>query len=279
MDRFEERAVAPARRAVARPRWVALVLAVAFSAAGWTESAEELAAATFDDGTIGAFAVVPAGTVRVVDDPLRSGRGNVAELTYRAGGGARPARAALALTPPAGRFGLGSTITISGDLLIPAATFNLRNPSIRRTLVSLRAPLSVNPADSTDAFVLLEFTGGCELRVEWSHEGYWRGSDCRLAPLDAGRWHRIVLAVTMNSAPDRHDGVLELSVNDSTVLRDSTVRFTNPMRPGAPSWQELLVGATRFRPEVRGGFDLSDGDTIDERRYWDNLVVRATRRD
>lgn len=258
-------------------RSVVIGAALLLLAARHPAQPEPLAAATFDDGTMGAFLVEPSGTVRVVDDPLGAGRGRVAEMRYRTASSVAPAQAALALSLPPRRVGPGGTLTIAGDLLIPASTFNLRNPSIRRTLLSLRAPLDVNPADSTDAFVVIEYTGACELRVEWSHDGYWRGSDCRLAPLEPGRWHRIALRATLNRAPDTADGRLELVVNGTVVLQDSTVRFTSPARPSMPSWQSVRIGATRFRPEVRGGFDLSDGATVDETRYWDNVVVTAER--
>lgn len=236
-----------------------------------------LGSANFDDGTVGTLAVQPAGTVSVVSDPLASGRGKVAEMSFRSDSVTPHPRAAVALALPPGKLGLGSTFYFSGDVLIPAETFNLRNPSVRRTLLSFRAPLDVSPHDSTDSFVMLEHTGGCELRVEWSHEGWWRGSECRLAPFEAGRWHRVAMRVSMNSRSDVADGTLELWVDGKSVFKETKVSLTNPARSGKPSWQTLLVGAMRFKAEVRGGFDLSEGDAIREVRYWDNVSFRTDR--
>jgi Polysaccharide lyase len=238
----------------------------------------ELGSANFDDGTFGPFTVQPAGTVRIVDDPAKSGRGKVAEMSFRSDSMTPHPRAALALMPPSQKFGLGSTIYFSGDVFIPATTFNLRNPSVRRTLLAFRAPLDVSPHDSTDSFVMLEHTGSCELRVEWSQDGWWRGSDCRLAPFEPDRWHKVEMRVTMNSAPDKADGTLELWVNGKSAFRDSTVRLTNAARAGKPSWQSLQVGVARYKAEVRGGFDLSEGDAIREVRYWDNVTFGTIRR-
>lgn len=235
-----------------------------------------LGTATFDDGTFGSFAVESPGTARIVDDPLNSGRKKVVELQFRSDSPTGHPSAGVKLSLSAGRAGLGSSIHFAGDVLIPASTFNLRNPSVRRTLVILRAPLDVSPSDSTDAFVMLEYTGACELRVEWSQDGWWRGSECRLASFEPGRWHRIEMRVTMNSALDRRDGILELLVNGVLAFRDSTVRLTNPARRGNPSWQTFLVGAMRYKAEVRGGFDLSEGNAIHEVRYWDNVSFRTT---
>lgn len=235
------------------------------------------AAASFDNGTFGSFTVDPPGTARIVDDPLGSGRKKVVELSFRSDSVTVHPAAAMKLALPPKQVGLGASLYFSGDVLIPGTTFNLANPMIRRTLLNFRAPLDVNPADSTDAYVVLEHTGGCELRVEWSQAGWWRGSGCRLAPFDHGRWHRIDLRVTLNSKPDRDDGIIELRVNGRVAFSDSAVRLTNPARKGVPSWQKLLVGSRRYKAEIRGGYDISDGDRISETRYWDNLSFRTDR--
>lgn len=101
---------------------------------------QELAAATFDDGTLGPFKADPVGSVRVVDDPTGRSRGKVAEMRYVATRTPAEPAAALSFTQTS-TLGLGSTVFFSGDLYIPDTTFNLDNARVTRMLLLFRAAL------------------------------------------------------------------------------------------------------------------------------------------
>ncbi|MBM4194159.1 MAG: hypothetical protein FJ202_07270 [Gemmatimonadetes bacterium] len=234
---------------------------------------QELAAATFDDGTLGPFKADPVGSVRVVDDPTGRSRGKVAEMRYVATRTPAEPAAALSFTQTS-TLGLGSTVFFSGDLYIPDTTFNLDNARVTRMLLLFRAALGEKLDESSDVFVVVMHNGGCGLGMQWSRDDAYGGTRCPLAPIKAGRWHRIEAELKLNSTVDARNGVVRAWIDGYLAHQDTAVRFTNPARREAPLWRSFVVGATRASAD---GGDLSDGGSISEVRYWDNVSFRTTR--
>jgi hypothetical protein len=81
----------------------------------------------------------------------------------------------------------------------------------------------------------------------------------------------------MNSAMSAHDGIVRLWVDGALVANDTTVLMTNPTWTREPVWREWAIGEKRRSADWNGLADISEGGSIDERRYWDNVVFSTSR--
>jgi hypothetical protein len=227
--------------------------------------------ATFEDGTPGPFAV--AGQVDFPDDPTSTGHGRVARMRYSAYKTPVEINSSLVFRP-APTFGLGSTVFFRGDLLFPSGTYNFNNPGVDRKLVALRATGVQADSGKRDLYVVLHLYG-CGLLVEWSENP--SGSACRFDRMSLGRWYHIEMQVTVNHAMAANDGAVRLWVDDSLVFEQMQIRMTNPAWRGRPVWFMWAVGEQRRSADFYGNADISEGGSIDEDRYWDNVAFGTTR--
>ncbi len=256
-------------------RWILSAGCCAMMSSGVLPRRADIAAANFDDGTTGLFVIEPAGTGAVVPDPTGSGHGNVVVLRYVADTTPGLLRSAV-IYPPTVKLGLGSTFYFSGDLYVPDTTFNLANQNVARRLVLFRGASGLLQNDSTDAFVLINLAA-CGVTVQWS-DGWKTGwTLCRAQP-DPGRWHRLETQVTMNHAVSSTDGVIRLWIDGKLVYQDLTVRLTDPRAKGQPVWREWAIGVDRNSADFGSVPDISEGGSISEVRYWDNVTFTTTRK-
>ncbi len=253
-------------------RPVALIVAsLGVALAAWGSPAAPIVSADFDNGTPGPFSVI--GQASFPDDPSGTGHGRVAQLRYADTTFPVEIRSALVYHPKPG-MGLGSTLFFSGDLYLPDGTFNLGNLNIDRKLVTFRAAPTVADTTQPDLTVVVHLYA-CGVLMSWSENR--AGSGCHLGTFETARWYHVEAEVKMNSAMGKSDGILRIWVDGFQTLNDTTVILTNPKWRHKPEWREWSVGEQRRSADFDGTPDISEGGSIDESRYWDNVVFSTTR--
>lgn len=259
--RAETPALAPVPATV--PVAAPVAVPVAVPAARRAVASPVIAAHDFNDGTFGPFTNDTPGHNSIVDDPTRSGHGKVVRISYR---GSAPDGAIdlnQYFSSPVGGHGYGKTFFAAGDVYFPTTTLNLGDPRVLRKLFYFR----VNDAESGQTTNLVLLMLGNQLMINWSGPSFSINSPEALAAITPGRWSRIEMQTTMNSAPTAEDGIIRLWVDGALVYSTADVKLTEPTWR-SPRWKSWWVGHQREGNHVE--------TSVDEERYWDNVVFSTS---
>ena len=229
-----------------------------------------VAAADFEDGTLGTF-TNPWGTgIDVVADPANGGHGKVARIHYVTN--------ALtqfddnrALFPRGFSIGLGNEVLFQGDVYLPPTVrMDASGPDyVLRKLFRFGWDGKAFPHPLETELVAV----GPQFQVYNIYGSHEKTStnyvDPSVATLTAGAWHRIKLQLKINSSFAASDGVVRIWVDSVLLFERTAQRWSEPTWPDKPAsyiWNSWGVG-----------YQANGTRAIDEYRYWDNLKFSVKR--
>jgi hypothetical protein len=216
-------------------------------------------ATTFDTGSSAPFVDTNGSAtgnqhINIMDDPTGQFVGKVARYRFQRTGGSVDVNRALTYTlSPGDAVGLGKTIFMRGEVLIPTPQPNMAN--------AMRKLIYVQRATNDASFAVIKATGNT-LKVEITGNRIFSGGSL---PYDG----RVALEVqiTANSALGVADGILRVWKNGALVIDRSDVLWLTTTAP----FKEIKFGQQTQHEQ-------NDATIMfDEYRYWDNLAVSAQR--
>lgn len=209
-----------------------------------------LAAADFEDGTIGPFSHhghSGRGLYEIIPDPTGSGRGNVLHLIYLdPPTGSSDTESYIRWSPPQDKpITYGDTVYSYGQFYIVPNGFDGNRKLWRYYVGSQGGP-------GSDITIWTSQV----LRVEGA--GLFQNTQ---APVTFGQWHTLGVQLTMNSAQGVQDGRFRVWLDGQQVFDENF----DPLREGVGT-----LSSIRFGYQTQSTRDTVN---LDDHRYWDNVVI------
>jgi hypothetical protein len=246
-------------------------------------SSPDLAAATFDDGTLGPFVYPWKTELDFPADPTGSGHGRVARFHYQ--GGFSDDNRAMEFTY-ARKW--AQPMYFKGEFYIPVS--DLGADFLLRKLVYWQSHNDYGKYTKNGGLAsgrTVVHLRGTELFVDATYDpaaSTGKSSDdvrtvASLATnLEGNRWYTLEVYQKMESALGRADGTLQVWLDGKLVFSNNTMTWSDPawvgdMSNGVP----FTASDIYFEHFLVGQQEQNNKGTFDEYRYWDNVEFSSRR--
>jgi hypothetical protein len=233
----------------------------------------------FETGTLGSqFTNNTGGQLAIMSDPAGGGHGKVGRIHYSVTtDGVNLVDDNRAITPNTLRIGLGDSLWFQGDFYIPAdARMDASGPGNVQRKLLYWGPLDLESGSHGFAFVLSSF-GPQWFVTKYPHvgapspqDGWPRYIDPAVSAVTSGAWHRLKVQLRANSSFTAQDGVLRVWVDGVLLTEATDVTWTDPTVWANNSPSDFAF--TNFGV----GYQVNAQQSVDEYRYWDNLIFSRT---
>lgn len=217
----------------------------------------DLVFSDFSSGVLSPFVTDGAGgttSATVISDPTGSGRGKVVQFSYADSNDAN-----RWIFPDSDPFPK-THLFFAADLYIPTSTPNFTNPAIQRKLIYCRtegnpiiAGIVISAWGNTLNYVLVNSVDQPLISTGQT--------------ITTNTWHRLEYEVQMNTSPSLSNGIFRIWWDGTQLVNRTDARF----------YSQTLTAAGYPYDYYSIGYQVEDGASWTEVRYWDNVGFATTR--